>query len=226
MMSYALLALCLVSAFCCIGFRVLDKKFWGMIAKFIASLSFLATAVFAYSERQGDVGYFTAVFIGLLFAHGGDIFLGLKELLPAYRKQLIPMGMISFLCTQALFITAFTLQTGFNYVPCVVAACIAAAVIILLFALKLKTPVQMKLLIGVYSFAIAFMVASASHFFRIAGGTGALLAMLGAYLFVISDSCLGCVYFTDSKHNRVLAVIEVATYFAAQSLISISVLFI
>lgn len=225
-MSYFFLAVCLFSALCCIGFRVIDKNFWGMVAKYVASLSFLIVAMMSYTETQNNLTYFVFLFLGLLFCHAGDVFLGAKEIAPAYRKKLISLGIISFLVGQIFFIIAFALTAGFSPIPVIIAACFSVVALIMIFVLKMHLPIYLIIILMAYSFVLTYMTSASIYMYATVRTAGALLAMLGGLLFLASDSLLGIAYFKTTKNTRSLVISETATYFAAQALISLSVMFI
>lgn len=225
-MSYAFLAVCLFSALCCIGFRVIDKNFWGMVAKYVASLSFLVVAVLSYTETQNNLTYFVFLFMGLLFCHAGDIFLGAKEIAPSYRKKLIPLGIISFLAGQIFFIITFALTAGFSPIPVIIAACFSLLALIMIFVLKMHLPVYLIILLMAYSFVLAYMTSASIYMYVTLRTAGAMLAMFGGLLFLVSDSILGIAYFKTTNKGHALVISETATYFAAQAFISLSVMFI
>lgn len=197
-----------------------------MLAKYIASLSFLAVAVLSFAEGCGNYVYFLFIFLGLLLAHAGDIFLGVKDIAPAYRKRLIPVGLLCFLIAQTFYLTAFMFMTGFNIVPLILACCIAAGAGIIVFVFKFEAPLWLKIAIIVYYFSIAYMTTSACYFYIHSRGTGAMLALIGSLLFIVSDTVLGFIYFKENKFKRALGIIEVSTYFAAQALIALSVMYV
>ena len=58
------------------------------------------------------------------------------------------------------------------------------------------------------------------------GTVGGLLAMIGALFLLFSDTCLSFVYFKEWRANRTLSVLELATYFAGQALIALSIMYV
>ena len=92
-MVYLFFGICIIAATFCLGFRSLNKNFWGLVAKYIASLSFLIIGITAFAKNPAcNMNYFVPLFLGLILCHAGDAFLGVKELTPTYRKRLIPIG--------------------------------------------------------------------------------------------------------------------------------------
>lgn len=225
-MSYVLAALSVICAVLCIAFRLKNNPFMGMAFKFLAAFSFLATAITAYFARRGDVDYFLFLLLGLICGMFGDIFLGIKEIAPDYKKQLVLCGIVFFLFGHLFYLVAFLGVGGFSYIPVGVAAGFAILAAVAIFVLKIQAPSPIKIMLVVYYFFITYMSASAGYFAFSTGNAGAVLAFIGAVLFVISDSVLAQIYFTDTRFKKQFGIAETSTYFTAQSLIALSLLFI
>lgn len=154
------------------------------------------------------------IIAGLIFSLGGDVFL----MLPQDR---FVFGLISFLIAHLFYIAAFTRQTGFQLTPWVLAAYLVygAAMLYLLWPYlgSMKGPV------AVYMGVILVMGWQATERWLSLGGPGALLAVVGAILFVISDSTLALDKFRGQFASA--RAIVLSTYFAAQWLIALSVAF-
>ena len=226
-MNYAFFGICILSAVCCIAFRALDKHFWGMIAKYVASLSFLVVAVISFAYNPScSLTYFVPVFLGLLFCHAGDVFLGIKELTPVYRKRLIPIGMLAFLLGHIGIACAYNMTAGFHYACAIIAAGAFVISIGGTFLFRFQTPGWLRVFIGIYAFAITFTAASACYLYVVLKSAGAIMALLGSILLLISDTGLSFVYFKDWRGNRLLSVMEIATYFSGQAFIALAVMFL
>ena len=52
-----------------------------------------------------------------------------------------------------------------------------------------------------------------------------IMALAGACLFLISDTCLGILYFTPVKSKNLFVTAELSTYYPAQILLAMSVAF-
>ena len=50
--------------------------------------------------------------------------------------------------------------------------------------------------------------------------------MIGALFLLFSVTCLSFVYFKEWRANRSLSVLELATYFAGQALIALSIMYV
>ena len=172
------------------------------------------------------MNYFVPLFLGLILCHAGDAFLGVKELTPTYRKRLIPIGLFAFLLGHVAFSTAFNLTSGFYFVTAIVAAVAAILTFGGSYVFKCEIPLWMRILITLYSFTVTFTAVSACFLYTGQKTVGGLLAMIGALFLLFSDTCLSFVYFKEWRANRTLSVLELATYFAGQVLIALSIMYV
>jgi len=156
--------------------------------------------------------YKALIILGLIFSLGGDVFL----MLPQDR---FVFGLISFLIAHIFYIFAFTGETGFQFTPWVLGIYLVYGAVML--ALLWPHLRSMKAPVFLYMLIILAMGWQAAERWLILGGIGALLAMVGAILFVISDSVLAL----DRFRGRFTAAraIVLCTYFAAQWLIALSI---
>lgn len=157
-------------------------------------------------------GYRALVCGGLLFSLAGDVFL----MLPRDR---FVAGLASFLAAHLFYIAAFTPRPPRLAAPLVLAALLVYGAL-LMRALwprlgSLRAPV------AVYAAALLVMAWQAAARYAALETTAALLAAVGAGLFVVSDSVLAWERFVRRFRYGQAAVL--ATYFAAQWLIALSV---
>lgn len=156
--------------------------------------------------------YKYAVVAGLGFSLAGDIFLMLSD------KRFI-WGILSFLLAHLCYMAAFISRSGFREpawlaVP-FLAAALAAAWTIAPRARRLRWPAT------VYSLALSVMAWRACAVWMVLGGPAALLAGIGACLFMVSDTTLAVNRFV--RRFRYAQVLVLSTYYAAQGLIAWSV---
>lgn len=156
--------------------------------------------------------YRLLVCAGLVFSLAGDVFL----MLPRDR---FVAGLASFLVAHLLYIAAFAPRPPAFEAPGVLLVLVFCG-IGLLRALwddlgRLRVPVV------VYAAALLVMAWQAAERRAVLGTEPALLAAVGAGLFVVSDSVLAWERFA-AKH-RYGQVVVLSTYFAAQWLIAMSV---
>lgn len=157
-------------------------------------------------------GYQALVCAGLLFSLAGDVFL----MLPRDR---FVAGLASFLVAHLFYIAAFAPRPPALAAPAVLLALLVYGAL-LMRALwprlgGLRAPV------AVYAAALLAMAWQAAERWAALGGTPALLAGVGAGLFVVSDSVLAWQRFVRApRHGQAIVL---STYFAAQWLIALSV---
>lgn len=180
------------------------------VFKPLTTILILSLALSAPRAMNG--GYGALVAAGLLFSLAGDVFL----MLPRDR---FVAGLASFLVAHLFYVAAFAPR------PFGVAAPLVLAVLVLyggglMRALwphlgRLRAPV------AVYGAAMLVMAWQAAERSAVLGTTPALMAAVGAGLFVASDSVLAWRRFVGPVRNGQAVVL--GTYFAAQWLIALSV---
>jgi uncharacterized membrane protein YhhN len=128
-------------------------------------------------------------------------------------------GLVSFLVAHIFYIGAFTSGTGFSLSPWSLAPLVILG--ILIFKTLSQHLGRMKLPVLLYIVVIIVMAWQAWERWDGTRERGALLAFLGAGLFIISDSALAINRFRGQfRHAQTLIL---GTYFSAQSLIALSV---
>lgn len=151
------------------------------------------------------------IIAGLIFSMAGDVFL----MLPSDR---FVAGLVAFLIAHLFYIVAFMSGTStliwWTLIP-FVSYGIVIYILLAPYLGKLKPPVI------IYIVVILIMAWSAWERWSHTSQSGALLASIGAFLFIISDTILAINRFRGTfKPARAL---NLATYFAAQCLIACSV---
>lgn len=158
-----------------------------------------------------DSRYRMLIVAGLVCSLAGDVFL----MLPGDR---FIAGLVSFLFAHVFYIIAFTQGAAFGARPLLGVPFFIAAEIVLAFLWpqlgKLRVPVI------VYVVALVAMAWQASVRAAVVGGTPALLAAIGAALFVVSDATLAVDRFRGKFH--LAQAVIMTTYVAAQMLIAMS----
>ncbi len=151
------------------------------------------------------------IITGLVFSLAGDVFL----MLPADR---FVAGLVAFLIAHLFYIAAFASEISALIWWPLVPAVIYGIVIYTVLAPSLG---KLKLPVLIYVVGILIMAWLAWERWSQTGQSGALLASVGAVLFVISDTILAINRFRGTfKPARAL---NLTTYFAAQWLIASSV---
>lgn len=159
-----------------------------------------------------DGGYRVLIAAGLLFSLAGDVFL----MLPRDR---FVAGLASFLVAHLLYVAAFAPRPPALRVPLVLAILLIYGI----WQMRALWPHLGTLRIPVllYGAALMGMAWQAAERWAVLGTTPALLAAIGAGLFVISDSVLAWQRFVRPVRGGQAVVL--GTYFAAQWLIALSV---
>ncbi len=170
-------------------------------------LALAATVTDAVSAR-----YQALVCAGLLFSLAGDVFL----MLPRDR---FVAGLASFLVAHGFYVAAFAPWPLALRAPLALLV-LAAFGAVLLRALwdglgRLRGPVAL------YAAALLAMAWQAAERWMSLGTTPALLATVGAALFVVSDAALAWGRFR--ARHRYGQTVVLSTYWAAQWLIALSV---
>jgi uncharacterized membrane protein YhhN len=169
--------------------------------------------VLAWQLNTGTPGrYDRLILAGLLFSLAGDVFL----MLPRDR---FVAGLVSFLIAHLLYIAAFSGTAGFFASPLLALPYAAGAIVLL--AILLPKAGSLALPVIAYAAALATMGWQAAAHWHALRDTAALCAMLGAILFMLSDSLLAFNRFVKPFHAAQAALLS--TYFAAQWLIAQSV---
>ena len=177
-------------------------------------LTTISIILLALHVGTPDPTFYTyAIIAGLVCSFAGDIFL----MLPS--DQFIP-GLVSFLVAHLLYIAAFTSGTGFGFSWWALAPRVVFGII--MFRMLSPHLGKMKFPVVLYMAVILVMAWQAWERWGFTGQPLALIASLGAVLFVVSDAILALNRFrAQFKTARLL---NLTTYFAAQWLIALSAL--
>ena len=177
-------------------------------------LTTIAILLLAGSLVCADATYQQWILLGLLFSLFGDIFL----MLPGDR--FIP-GLVSFLIAHLFYIAAFSREiVPFDSIIFLVIFFLAAGLFV---AYAWRHLGKMRMPVAIYATAIASMGWLAAARWDQLQSPAALWGMIGAILFVISDTSLAFNRFVKRFRNAQLLILS--TYFIAQYLIARSVAF-
>lgn len=223
-LCYVLAALTAVFAVCCISLRRQGKSFEGMLFKFLASFAFVSVAIVGYSFAPSETYYFCLVSFALMFGFFGDVLLGIKEIAPKFKSKLIVLGLLFFSLGHICCLCAFVTQVGVHPITLLVGLAGAVLAFVLTNALKMKADLKMKLIMSVYYGLLFIKIAMAAEMIHHRGVQPAFVtALVSCISFLISDTCLGILYFTAVKRKNVLVTLELSTYYPAQVLLAMSV---
>ena len=153
------------------------------------------------------------ILLGLLFSLAGDIFLMLPQ------DRFVP-GLVSFLVAHLFYIAAFSLRTP-------VWVTNSWSLLLLLYGLGMggvllpAVKPKLKLPVLIYMLVILIMAWRALEQQFQMPGQKSLLALMGALLFVVSDSALALNRFRRPFAAAQLVILS--TYYTAQWLIALSI---
>ncbi len=211
-------------ALACILLRRKNKSFEGMICKFMASFGFIGVAVVGnYYQNGAHIAYFSFVLIALLFGFCGDVFLGIKEIAPLFRKKLIPIGTGAFLVGHIFYLFAFTAVYSFEWKTLIAFFLMVAVALTIIKVLKMKIGGAFAAICCAYYGLLGWKIAVCIYMIMCEANAANILALIGSCLFLISDTCIGILYFTHVKKKNALVTAELSTYYTAQILLAISV---
>ena len=188
-----------------------ERQRWQVYAfKPLATLLILALALSLTPARPE---YQWAIAAGLVLSTAGDVFL----MLPRDR---FVAGLASFLLAHLCYLRAFSIEVPFGaglllWLPFIAAGGMVVALVWPGLKPALRGPVV------VYVIVIAAMAGQATGRWYVSGSMVALAAAVGAGLFVVSDAVLAIDRFRWPF--RAARAVTLATYWAAQLLIAISV---
>ena len=156
--------------------------------------------------------YAFSIIAGLVFSMAGDILL----MLPS--DQFI-LGLVSFLIAHLFYISAFTYRSKIRHAPWTLIPFVIYG--ILIYVILSPYLGAMKLPVAAYIVVILVMGWRAWERWSQTSEKSALLAFIGAVLFIISDSILALNRFREPF--AVARALNLSTYFAAQWLIALSI---
>lgn len=188
-----------------------ESRRWQVYAfKPLATLLILALALVLTPARSD---YQWAIAAGLLFSTAGDVFL----MLPRDR---FVAGLASFLVAHLCYIGAFAIGVPFAAAPLLWLPFFAAGGLVLALVWPGLKP-ALRAPVAVYVIVIAAMAGQAAGRWHMTGSVVALAAAVGAGLFVVSDAVLAIDRFRWKF--RAARAVTLATYWAAQLLIALSI---
>ena len=203
-----------------------------VLLKTAVSVLFIAVAVCGWycAVSQSIFGVF--ILLGLLFGLLGDIWLDLKYVYPQHDDPYTYAGFASFSIGHVLFITGMLIcyfpykMPLFAVLPFVLAILVSGGNILLEKVMKLHFG-KMKLIVFGYG-AILFSTVLVSGFLAYYYDWQVKtlnLIFIGSILFALSDLVLSGTYF-GGKERPVDIILNYLTYYPAQFLIALSLLFL
>lgn len=196
----------LISAILTIYSKLKGKEGWQFIFK---SLTMVAIFLIAFLNSSSPLNFYQkAILLGLIFSTIGDVFL-IKQ------DKYFVQGLVSFLLGHICYIVAFWT------VPDLISGLFYTVYVIFFLTSLWKFLGKLKIPVIFYALTIAVMSWMALSRFLQINDSKTLLAFLGSFFFVVSDSFLGFNKFKKPFANAHTYIL--ATYFLAQWLIALSV---
>jgi len=225
---FGVFSLIFASIFC--WFRTEKANVYSLLLKIFSSLCFVLCAVFAIKVSSSN-NFNLLILIGLVFGLVGDILLDLKIMYPEDGNKYFVAGTYSFAVGHFFyFISALLYNSAIspkNLLWCVLASvgiAIVLTIAIILISKKLGLDFGKMLYVVIsYCFILTFMVA-----YTIAIAIFNPIYWIfasGMILFLISDMILSMQYF-GGKTAKYLIYLNHITYYLAQAMLAISILFI
>ena len=252
MVTYIFLALGFIAFVLFAMFRDKRSSATAICLKSVVSLMFIATAIAAILEngnRHLDEVLRPALLIigGLALGMVGDITLDFKIYLKGlpYKEaekdsdRMTYIGMAAFGVGHILYITATALRAGAGldmlYSALIALGVTAAIFCLSIFVLKMRFG---KFLIPSISYCVllTWFVAYSAWQVAVVGSKANIFLLVGAIMFIVSDLILSTTYFSKPEdynkkgmmnpESKFMIVANHATYYIAQFLIAIALLFI
>lgn len=224
-LPYIIASLSLISAVFSGYFNVKNRPMARTSLKTLASVLFLATAIFSMFQARKDTTYTVMVLTALTAGMLGDIFLSVDGLvIEKYRNYFKVIGAICFGVGHILFSAIFlSLVDSFEYFLLFIVGAIPVFLFIMSKIAKIDfgkftTPVY------IYSLMLSLMLITGINLYIQNGTVGSLMILIAAILFTISDSCLVLKEFAYNGTHKPLIYIVLITYYVAQNLFALTVM--
>jgi uncharacterized membrane protein YhhN len=211
----------LVSLIAAIYTQYKGPKSWFYIFKPLTTTIIISIAGYGifHSTPSVPAAYPYLMIISLVICLIGDICIMMGD------KTFLP-GLVSFAIAHILFGIAFFTVTGWVFTWWLFLIMVAFTVIMIAYLLpfikkQMGEPIDLTLPVIVYSTLIGLMIWLSLERFYMFRDTPALLTMIGAILFGISDTTLALNKFKHPFHSAELIIL--GTYFPAIWLFALSV---
>lgn len=214
---------------------------FAVIFKSLSSIMFVLTALLAYLANQNASIYFVVCIIfGLILGLVGDIILDLKVAYSESETLYFRVGTACFFAGHIFYLIAIFNSFNFSLLtvllPILGALCIGFLMIITSKILGINFK-KHKLICFSYASVLSLTAISAICGLIISGLTPFFIFItLGGILFLVSDVILTFQYFSvknsdelcklKPQSNNILMTLNHVTYYTAQFLIALSILFI
>lgn len=194
--------------------------------KALASFGFIMVFVNAAFERDLLKPFIFLFLLGLVSGLLGDLFLALRPIRPKEENEmLINSGILAFSIGHIFYFFGLLMISEFHYMAILISGVMTVIVIVMSYVLKFDMK-KNRIPSYIYSFLIFLMVGQTIGYTMIEGANGGpLILMIGAILFGISDLVLAPIYFKGTSDKKMI-VLNLVTYYSAQLLIALSILYL
>lgn len=211
-------------------FRAKEANVYSLLLKIIASICFILSGIFAIISNK-DLSISLYIVIGLVFGLIGDVLLDLKIMYPTDEQQYFNAGTTTFMFGHIFYFLA-TLNYNYlnvqNIFPWNLLISMGVAAVITLAVMFLSKPLKINfgknlIISAVYCFVLSLMLCysiSVAIYLPIFW-----IFAAGMLMFFVSDLVLSMQYF-GGKTSKVLIYVNHITYYIAQIMLAISILFI
>ena len=226
-MHISLILICLVGLLIDIWFiktEYAGKMAKATVLKGLASACFVMLGALCYAENRTVFG--RLILIGLILGMVGDIFLNLRnQFCGAASQKVFAVGILAFLSGHFLYIAALITQNAATVLPALLTAGILSILAIPPLMKRITAPSRGLKLFGYVYLVIVIAMFSCSAVLLVLNGVQTLTVLLavGGLLFVVSDFIM--IYYSFGKKIKPLRAINLLSYYAAQLLIALCILY-
>ena len=226
-MHISLILICLIGLMVDIWFIKTEydgKMSKATVLKGLASAFFVLLGALCYAENR--TGFGRLILSGLILGMVGDIFLNLRsQFSGAASQKVFAVGILAFLSGHFLYIAALITQNAAIVLPALLTAGILSILAIPPLMERITAPSRgLKLFGYVYLvIVIAMFSCAAVLFIRDSAQLLTTLFAIGGLLFVVSDFIM--IYYSFGKKIKPLRAINLLSYYAAQLLIALCILY-
>lgn len=226
-MHISLILICLVGLMIDIWF--IKTEYTGNMAKAtvlkgLASAFFVLLGALCYAENR--TGFGLLVLIGLILGMIGDIFLNLRnQFSGAASQKVFAVGIFAFLSGHFLYIAALIAQNATIVLPALLVAGVLSILAIPPLMKRVTAPSRGLKLFGYVYLVIVIAMFSCAAVLFIRDGAQLLTTLfaVGGLLFVVSDFIM--IYYSFGEKIKPLRAINLLSYYAAQLLIALCILY-
>jgi len=194
--------------------------------KIATSICFLVLGFVCFYKSEVNGNYPILIVIGLGFGFLGDIILGLRRLCPKHKIVLYVFGLIMFFCGHIFYSMAFLSIAAYNLSLYFIATIILTVPIIIAMKSICVNSNKVKYINYLYLtlliFIIVITIMNLTKYITIVN----VILLIGSLLFVGSDLILYFLYFMYKKDAKKLKMMNIASYYIAQTLFALSIYYL